>query len=172
MAYGRFGRSATAMATIGVFGLLLGGWLADHHDRGVPPFNRPSREDLLNAAGVLATTLAIFVLGFYLNPEIPSTFMLTLTVVWAAIRFNVVVAAAQCLLTGAGTVLMTILGYGPIANVGNSESPGAARRGVRGGADGDRDGHRGDAATALRHHRAHRATPRRSSACGPTSSTW
>ena len=48
--------------------------------------------------------------------------MLTLTVVWAAIRFNVVVAAAQCLLTGAGTVLMTILGYGPIANVGNSES--------------------------------------------------
>ena len=36
MAYGRFGRSATAMATIGVFGLLLGGWLAEHHDRGVP----------------------------------------------------------------------------------------------------------------------------------------
>ena len=122
MAYGRFGRSATAMATIGVFGLLLGGWLTEHRDQGTRPFSRPSRDDLLNATGVLATTLAIFILGFYLNPEIPSTFMLTLTVVWAAIRFNVVVAAAQCLVTGAGTVLMTILGYGPIANVGNSES--------------------------------------------------
>jgi signal transduction histidine kinase/integral membrane sensor domain MASE1 len=122
MGIGRFGRSATAMATVGLTGLLLGGWLAEHRDRGVPPFNRPSRDDLLNAAGVLASSLAIFVLGFYLNPEIPSTFMLTLTVVWAAIRFNVVVAAAQCLLTGAGTVLMTIRGYGPIANVGDPES--------------------------------------------------
>ena len=121
LALGRWGRNAAAMATIGVFGLLLGGWVTERRDRGLPVFNRPTRDDVLHGLGVVATTTAIFVLGFYLHPSIPSTFMLTLTVVWCAIRFNLVVTAAHSLLTGAATVLMTILGYGPVALVGDSE---------------------------------------------------
>ena len=31
---GRWGRNAAAMATIGTFGLLLGGWIAEHRDAG------------------------------------------------------------------------------------------------------------------------------------------
>ena len=85
-------------------------------------FNRPTVADVLHGLGVAAATAAIFAFGFYLNPSIPSTFMLTLTVVWCAIRFNLVVTAAHSLITGAATVVMTILGYGPIAEVGNSET--------------------------------------------------
>jgi signal transduction histidine kinase len=122
LGYGRWGRNAAAMATIGVFGLLLGGWIAERRDRGLPVLNRPTPRDLVHGAGVAVATAGIFYLGFYLNPSIPSTFMLTLTVVWCAIRFNLVVTAAHSLLTGAATVLMTILGYGPIAQVGDSEA--------------------------------------------------
>ena len=122
LAYGRWGRNAAAMATVGVFGLLIGGWIAERRDRGLPVFNRPARPDMLHGIGVVTATAGIFAFGFYLNPSIPSTFMLTLTVVWCAIRFNLVVTAAHSLITGAATVLMTILGYGPIAEVGDSES--------------------------------------------------
>ncbi len=122
LAYGRWGRNAAAMATIGVFGLLLGGWIAERRDQGRPVFNQPTRGDMLHGVGVVAATAVVFAFGFYLNPSIPSTFMLTLTVVWCAIRFNLVVTAAHSLLTGAATVVTTILGYGPIAEVGNSET--------------------------------------------------
>ncbi len=33
---GRWGRNAASMATIGTFGLLLGGWIAEHRDQGTP----------------------------------------------------------------------------------------------------------------------------------------
>ena len=122
LAFGRWGRNAAAMATIGVFGLLLGGWITERRDHGRPVFNRPTGRDLGHGVAVAAVTAGIFAFGFYLNPSIPSTFMLTLTVVWCAIRFNLVVTAAHSLITGAATVVMTILGYGPIAEVGNSET--------------------------------------------------
>ena len=115
---GRWGRNASAMATIGVFGLVLGGWLAEHHDRGEPVLQRPTRSDALHGAGIVVATVAIFYFGFYQRPDIPSTFMLTLTVVWCAIRFNVVLTAGHSVLTGAAAVLLTILGYGPISSVG------------------------------------------------------
>jgi PAS domain S-box-containing protein len=119
---GRWGRNAAAMATIGVFGLVLGGWIAERRDKGLPIFTRPSRGDVLHAAGVLSVTVGIFYFGFYLQPDVPSTFMLTLTVVWCAIRFNVVLTAGLSVLTGAASVLMTILGYGPISAVGDPET--------------------------------------------------
>lgn len=58
LAIGRWGRNATAMGTIGVFGLLLGGWMDEKHERGQPVFNPPSRNDLLHGTGVLALTAA------------------------------------------------------------------------------------------------------------------
>ncbi len=118
---GRFGRQAAAMATIGVFGLLIGGWIAERRDAGLPVFDRPSRNDWLHVVGIVTVTVGIFYFGFYLNPEVPSTFMLALTVVWCAIRFNPVVTVGVSLLTGAGTVVMTIAGHGPVAQVGGSE---------------------------------------------------
>jgi PAS domain S-box-containing protein len=81
-----------------------------------------SRNDLLHGIGVTVATAGIFFLGFYLNPNVPTTFMLTLTVVWCAIRFNMVTTAAHSLLTGAAAVVMTILGYGPVANAGGPEA--------------------------------------------------
>ena len=122
LAVGRWGRNSSAMATIGFFGLVLGGWLAERRDRGLPAFARPTRGDLLHGAGVLAGTLGIFYFGFYLHPEVPSTFMLTLTVVWCAIRFNVLLTTAHSVVTGAASVLLTILGRGPISAVGDPET--------------------------------------------------
>jgi signal transduction histidine kinase len=116
MLAGRFGRQASALATIGVFGLLLGGWLAQRRDRGLPLLGPITRRDVIHLLGIELLTAVIFV-GFWRNPEIPTTYVLSLTVVWTAIRFNPVITAVHCLLTGVVTVLMTILGYGPLANV-------------------------------------------------------
>ena len=119
---GRWGRNAASMATIGTFGLLLGGWIAEHRDQGTPVLVRPTRADLLHGAGIVAVVLAVGVLGFWNDSAIPTTFVLTLTAVWAGIRFNALVASAQSLLTGALVVWLTIMGYGPIARVENPET--------------------------------------------------
>jgi signal transduction histidine kinase len=125
LALGRTTRSIAAMATIGVGGLLLGGWLAEHRDQGRPAFNRPNPADLGQALGATAATAVIFGFGFVLHPETPTTFMLTLTIVWVAVRFNPVVTAAACLLTGAAGVWFTILDVGPIAAIDDPVSQAA-----------------------------------------------
>ena len=51
--------------------------------------------------------------------------MLTLTIVWVAVRFNPVVTAAACLLTGATGVWFTILDVGPIAAINDPVSQAA-----------------------------------------------
>jgi signal transduction histidine kinase len=117
LALGRTTRAIAAMATIGVGGLLLGGWLTEHSDDGQPAFSRPTPADLGQALGATAATAVIFGWGFVLHPETPTTFMLTLTIVWVAVRFNPVVTAAACLLTGATGVWFTILDVGPIAAI-------------------------------------------------------
>ncbi len=122
LVYGRFGRQAAAMATIGIVGLLIGGWIAERRDADLPVFNRPSRSDWLNGTGIVVATGGIYYFGFYLNPSVPTTFMLALTVVWCAIRFNVLLTALFSLLSGAITVVLTIQGHGPVAEVGSSET--------------------------------------------------
>jgi len=116
MLLGRFGRQASAMATIGVFGLLLGGWLAQRRDQGLPLFTDVRRRDVIHLLCIEAVTALIF-LGFWRNPEVPSTYILILAVVWTAIRFNPLITAVHCLITGVVTVLMTIQGLGPLSNV-------------------------------------------------------
>jgi signal transduction histidine kinase len=117
LAVARTTRAASALATVGVGGLLLGGWLAEHHDQGRPAFSRPSPADIGQAAGIAAATAVIYGFGFGLRPTTPSTFLLTLTIVWVAVRFNPIVTAAACLITGAIGVWLTIAGVGPIAEV-------------------------------------------------------
>jgi len=119
---GRWGRNAAAMATIGSFGLLLGGWIAEHRDNGQPVLVRPTRTDWVHGAGIVATVGAVVALGFWRDPAVPPTFILTLTAVWAGLRFNALVASGLSLLTGALVVWLTILGYGPIASVANPEA--------------------------------------------------
>ena len=117
LALGRATRSLAAMATIGVGGLVFGGWLAEHQDEGHSPFSRPTPADVGQALGVTAATTFIYGFGFGLRPQTPTTFLLTLTIVWVAVRFNPVVTAAACLLTGATGVWLTIADVGPIAAV-------------------------------------------------------
>jgi PAS domain S-box-containing protein len=66
--------------------------------------------------------LVVGVFGFWRDPTIPPTFILTITSVWAGLRFNALVASAQSLLTGALVVWLTIEGYGPIAGLSNPEA--------------------------------------------------
>jgi len=117
LALGRATRSLAAMATIGVLGLLIGGYLTEARDAGRSPLTRPTGADLANLAGAAAATGFIFVFGFGSNPEAPTTFMLTLTVVWIAVRFGPLVTAASCLLIGGVGVWLTIVDIGPIAAV-------------------------------------------------------
>jgi PAS domain-containing protein len=121
MLAGRFGRQASAMATIGVLGLLLGGWITQRHDHGLPLVERPDRRDVAHLVGIEAATALIFV-GFWRNPDIPTTYILTVTVVWAAVRFGPIFTALHCVVTGIATVWMTILGNGPIAGVESVET--------------------------------------------------
>ncbi len=120
MLIGRFGRQASAMGTIGILGLLLGGWITQQRDRGEALARPPSVPDVLNALGIELVSAMLFLI-FISDPDIPTTYILSLTVVWAAIRFSPLVTATHCVLIGAITVVMTILGYGPIANVGDLE---------------------------------------------------
>jgi PAS domain S-box-containing protein len=83
---------------------------------------RPTRTQAAHGVGILIAVLVVCVFGFWLHPDIPTTFVLTLTAVWAGIQFNSLVASAQCLLTGGLVVWLTILGYGPIAGVDNPEA--------------------------------------------------
>jgi sigma-B regulation protein RsbU (phosphoserine phosphatase) len=59
LALGRTTRAASALATIGVAGLMFGGWLAEHQDQGRPAFSRPTPADVGQALGVLVATAAI-----------------------------------------------------------------------------------------------------------------
>ena len=112
----RVGRQASAMATIGIFGLLLGGWFAQQRDLGRPLVDRLRERDVPHVVGIVGFTSLIFV-GFWRNPDIPTTYVLSLTVVWAALRFGPILTGVHCLLTGVVTVAMTIRASGPIATV-------------------------------------------------------
>ena len=68
---GRWGRNASAMATIGTFGLILGGWIAVHRDRGKPVLTRPDRSDVLNGVGIVVMVLVVGVFGFWRDPAFP-----------------------------------------------------------------------------------------------------
>ena len=48
---------------------------------------------MLNAVGIETVSAGLF-LVFWSNPEIPTTYILSLTVVWAAIRFSPLVTAS------------------------------------------------------------------------------
>ena len=91
---GRFGRSFAAMATIGVGLLLVGGWVASRRDRGEPVVTAPSGADALHAVGIVAVTSLVLFVSFVVRPEAPTTYLLTLAVVWTGLRFNPVVTAA------------------------------------------------------------------------------
>ena len=99
---GRWGRNAAAMATIGSFGLLLGGWIAERRDAGKPVLVRPTATTRsCMCVGIAVTVAADLLVGFWRNPDIPTTFILSSPSVWAALRFNALVASAQSLVTGA-----------------------------------------------------------------------
>jgi signal transduction histidine kinase len=117
----RVGRQVAALSTIGVVGLLVGGWLTQRRDSAVRSLPLPSRPDLLHLVGVNALT-ALALVGFWRDPDIPMTYVLSLSVVWAALRFPPLTTAIQCLVTGGGAVVMTIGGHGPIANVDATET--------------------------------------------------
>ena len=112
---GRFGRSFAAMATVGVALLLVGGWVASRRDRGEPVVAAPSGADALHAVGIVSVTSLVLFVSFVVRPEAPSTYLLTLAVVWTGLRFDAVLTALFCLVVGSVAVWLTILGIGPIA---------------------------------------------------------
>ena len=65
----------------------LGGWLAEHHDQGGRRSAAPPRRPRPGARATPPRP-SIFLFGFWLNPDTPTTFMLTLTVGVGAVRFN------------------------------------------------------------------------------------
>ena len=110
------------MATIGSFGLLLGGWIAEHRDAGQPVLVRPTGTQFVHGAGIVADSPDHLRVRVLAGSHTPTTFILTLTSVWAGLQFNALVASAQSLLTGWLVVWVTIQGYGPIAGVDDPEA--------------------------------------------------
>ena len=117
LAVGRATRSLAAMATLGVVGFLAGGWLAEAHDAGRPAWTPPQRRDLGHLLGASLATVVVFLVGFGLNPRAPTTFILTLTVVWIAVRLGPLATAIGCLVIGSVGVALTITDVGPIAAI-------------------------------------------------------
>ena len=117
LAIGRGTRSLSAMATLGLFGLLLGGWLAESHDAGRSPLPRPSGADVATLVGASAAAVAVLDFDFFLDTQAPSTFLLMLVIAWVAVRFTPVVTSAFCLLTGSVVIGLTIANKGTLSVV-------------------------------------------------------
>ncbi len=117
LAVGRGTRSLSAMATVGIFGLLLGGWLAETHDAGRSPLPRPSAADVVTLVAGAAAAFVVLDFNFFLETQAPSTFLLMLVIAWMAVRFPPVVTSAFCLLTGSVVIGLTIANKGTLAAV-------------------------------------------------------
>ena len=105
------------MATLGLFGLLLGGWLAESRDAGRSPLPRPSGADVATLVGASAAAVAVLDFDFFLDTQAPSTFLLMLVIAWVAVRFTPVVTSAFCLLTGSVVIGLTIANKGTLSVV-------------------------------------------------------
>ena len=117
LAVGRGARALSAMATLGIFGLLLGGWLAEAEDAGRSPVGRPSSADVATLVGGAAAAVVVLDFDFFLETQAPSTFLLMLVIAWISIRFTPIVTSAFCLLTGGVVVGLTIADKGTLAVV-------------------------------------------------------
>ena len=117
----RWGRSSAVLLTTGVLFLLIGGEVARRRDAGLPALARPRASTTAEFLGITTAAGLVFWLGFALNPALPTTFLLTLSVVWAAVRFPVPVATAQAVAISAASTFLTNAGLGPLAEVQASE---------------------------------------------------
>jgi PAS domain S-box-containing protein len=117
LAVGRGARALSAMATLGVFGLLVGGWLAEARDSGRPPLARPSAVDGATLLGGAVAAVVVLDFDFFLETQAPSTFLLMLVIAWIAVRFTPVLTSGFCLLTGSVVIGLTIADKGTLAVV-------------------------------------------------------
>ncbi len=117
LAVGRGARSLSAMITLGTFGLLLGGWLAETKDAGRSPLPRPSAADIGTLVTGVVAAFVVLDFDFFRETQAPSTFLLMLVIAWIAVRFSPVLTSGFCLLTGAFVVGLTIDNRGTLAVV-------------------------------------------------------
>lgn len=115
--WGRVTRTLSAMVVIDTVGLLVGGWLAEARDAGRSPLTRPGGADIVHFVAASASAGLVFYLGFSRTPEAPTTFLLTLSVAWVALRFAPLITAGFCLAAGSVAVWLTLAGVGPIAAI-------------------------------------------------------
>lgn len=113
----RWGRSSAVMLVTGVLALLIGGEVARRRDHGLHLVSLPSPRAALEFIAITAAAGLVFWLGFGLNPQLPTTFLLSLSVVWAAVRFPVAVATVQAVSVSIATAFLTNAGAGPFAEV-------------------------------------------------------
>lgn len=112
----RAGRTVSALVALGTFGMLLGARVAEWRRTGAR-LVRMTAAEAAEYAAVAALSALVFWVGFVLNPQAPTTFVLGLGVVWAAIRFSPLAAALTAVLVGLGSLALTLLGYGPITGI-------------------------------------------------------
>ena len=117
----RWGRSSAVLLTTGVLFLLIGGEVARRRDAGLPTMVLPRAGAAAEFLAVVGLAAAVFWLGFALNPQLPTTFLLTLSVVWAAVRFPVATATALAVIVSTAAAFVTNAGLGPLAEVQETE---------------------------------------------------
>jgi PAS domain S-box-containing protein len=117
LALGRGARALSAMATLGTFGLLLGGWLTEAKDTARSRIPTPSAVDLGTLLGGAVAAVVVLEFDFFLETQAPSTFLLMLVIAWIAIRFTPVLTSGFCLLTGGVVIGLTIANKGTLASV-------------------------------------------------------
>ncbi len=110
----RISRSFTSIVALGTVGLLVGGRLAQHADRGAP-LVRVTPTRVLELVGVAIMSAAIFVVGFVQHPAVPTTFMLGLAAVWVAVRFSPPTTSIVTVAMGIVALALSMNGHGPIA---------------------------------------------------------
>jgi signal transduction histidine kinase len=116
-----------SMVTVGLTGLLIGGWLADAPGSGllgrvVNGFRRDaSWRDPVMAVTAAAFAVLILVTGFIWLSDVPVSFVLVMAVVAVGIRFTAMNTGLYALTISTAACWLTVLGHGPFADVPNAD---------------------------------------------------
>jgi PAS domain S-box-containing protein len=112
-----FDRNFCGALSVTTLGLLVGYRIASKNRRPLVP---GGRAEWVEIAAATVLTLVTYTLAFALD-SVPMAFPLLAATVWVAVRFATLLSVLHSFAVGTATIVLTIYGYGPFAQLENQE---------------------------------------------------
>lgn len=114
-----FDRNVCGAIAVTTLVLLMGHRLTRLHPR--PPLVDRGAEGRLELLVAAVLTLAIYGLAFSVH-GLPVAFLLLVATVWVGVRFSALISVWHSFVIGVATVVLTLAGYGPFAELANAQT--------------------------------------------------